>query len=185
MILTGGASRRMGRNKLHLEIDGETILARVRQSVSTACDETILVGAGGVPDTRPGKLGPLAGLEAGLAAASHPLVFVAAGDMPFLNVALIEHLTSRLRNSGPSAVVPRHGGRPHPLCAAYRRDLLPEVSNALDGGVRAVKEFLDGLDGVEYVERLAGFGDPEVLLMNVNSPRDLERARAVALGELG
>lgn len=187
VILTGGASRRMGRDKLSLEIDGQAILAHVQKTVAAACDETILVGEGfgadddlRIPDIRPGKAGPLAGIEAGLAAARYALVFVAAGDMPFLNVALIEHLTARLRTSNPPAVVPYHDGRPHPLCAAYRRDLLPEVSNALDGGVRAVREFLSGLDGVEYVEELGGCGDPDVTLMNVNSPEDLGRARALA-----
>jgi len=191
VILTGGASRRMGRDKLSLEIDGQTILAHVQETVAAACDETILVGEGfgtgegrRVPDIRLGKAGPLAGIEAGLVAARYPLVFVAAGDMPFLNVALVEYLTSRLRTSNQSVIVPYHDGRPHPLCAAYRRDLRLRVSGALDGGVRAVGEFLSGLGGVEYVEELDGCGDPDVALMNVNSPEDLGRARAVAAREL-
>lgn len=189
VILTGGESRRMGRDKLTLQVGDQTILARARETVAAACGETILVGEGGdgggarrVPDLRPEKAGPLAGIEAGLAAARYPLVFVAAGDMPFLSVALIEHLLARLKPP-TLAAVPFHGGRPHPLCAAYHRDLLPEVSAALDHRVRAVREFLAGLESVEYVEELGGFGDPDLMLMNVNAPEDLERARALVAGE--
>jgi molybdenum cofactor guanylyltransferase len=69
---------------------------------------------------------------------------------------------------------------PHPLCAAYRREIRPAVSAALDRGVRSVRELLEDLPGVRYVEEgeLRRFGDPELLLMNVNSPEDLTRARA-------
>jgi GTP:adenosylcobinamide-phosphate guanylyltransferase len=55
------------------------------------------------------------------------------------------------------------------------------VGAALDGGERAVGEFLNGVVGVEYVgEELRRFGEPDLLLMNVNSPRDLEEARREA-----
>jgi molybdopterin-guanine dinucleotide biosynthesis protein A len=132
-----------------------------------------------ISDERPGDLGPLAGMEAGLAAARNRLVFVAAGDMPFLPVKLIGYLLERLEGRGATAVVPRHGGRIHPLCAAYDREMLPHVRSALDGGVRSVRELLNDMDLVEYVEdELRRFGDPDLFLMNVNSPEDLERARA-------
>ena len=76
------------------------------------------------------------------------------------------------------AVIPHHGGRSHPLCGAYARALLPRVSAAFDGGVRAVSEFLEGTGGVEYVgEELRRFGEPDLLPMNVNTPGDLARAR--------
>jgi molybdopterin-guanine dinucleotide biosynthesis protein A len=79
------------------------------------------------------------------------------------------------------AAIPHHGGRSHPLCGAYARALLPRVSAALDGGTRAVSEFLEGTVGVQYVgEELRRFGEPDLLLLNVNSPLDLERARREA-----
>lgn len=178
----------MGRDKLVLEVDGEPLIQRAADALFVRCDEVMVVGSGvgrlptgvrGVPDKRSGALGPLAGIEAGLAASRNQVVFVAAGDMPFLEAGLIGCLLDRLAASKTSAVVPRYGGRTHPLCAAYSRDVLPLVRIALDEGVRAVREFLRGLDRVEYVgePELRRFGDPERLLMNVNSPEDLERAR--------
>ena len=179
----------MGRDKLLLEVGGATLVERVAGALSARCGEVILAGRGAAPlgvravgDARPGH-GPLAGMEAGLAAARHPLVFVAAGDMPFLRPELVDHLLGVLQDRGCPAAVPDDGGRTHPLCAAYSRDrVLPLLRSALDDGVRAAREFLSMLKGVAYVPEveLRGLGNPELLLMNVNSPEDLARARGLA-----
>lgn len=167
------------------------LIERVHKALRELCSEITAVGDGGpdaklpearrIPDSRPGKQGPLAGLEAGFSASSNEAVFVAAGDMPFLHPELAAHLCRLVEREGLSAAVPVYGGTSHPLCAAYRRDVLDEVSAALDGGVRSMKEFLASLGRVEYIEDgLECFGDPDVFLMNVNSPEDLERARSLA-----
>jgi molybdenum cofactor guanylyltransferase len=181
----------MGRDKLRLRVGGRTLLQRVHDALAARCAEVLLVGAGdcsrdlegatAVADLRPGRPGPLAGMEAGLAAASNPRVFVAAGDLPFLPVGLVD-ASLGLLDRGARAVVPRHGGTLHPLCAAYDRRLVAEVGGALDSGTRSVIRFLEGLGGVSYLEgeELRAFGEPEVFLMNVNSPEDLARARAIS-----
>lgn len=179
----------MGREKLSLEVDGVPLIERVRNALADCCREVLVVGGGDVrlegvryiTGERPGGLGPLAGMEAGLSSARCPQTFVAAGDMPFLTQSMVGYLLGRLTRGGVLAVVPRHRGRNHPLCAAYARTLLPRLGTALDGGVRAVHGFLEGVDGVEYVEEeLRRFGDPDLLLMNVNSPGDLDLARCEA-----
>jgi molybdopterin-guanine dinucleotide biosynthesis protein A len=179
----------MGRDKLLLEVGGVPLLRRVCDALSDRCAEIVVVGRGGevahlegirrVLDERPGAQGPLAGMEAGFAAARNRLVFVAAGDMPFLPEDLVAYLLERFESDGVSAVVPRHGSKIHPLCAAYDREILPHMRSALDEGVRAVHELLEKIHPVEYVEEeLLRFGDPDLFLMNVNSPEDLDRARA-------
>jgi len=179
----------MGREKLSLEVGGLPLVEHVYDTLSASCHEVIVVGGGNVclegvrhvPDERPGGQGPLAGIEAGLAASRYDHVFVAAGDMPFLSHGLVEYLLERLRRGNVVAAIPHHGGRSHPLCGAYARTLLPRAREALDGGARAVREFLKNTDGVEYIgKELRCFGDPDLVLMNVNSPRDLERARREA-----
>jgi len=179
----------MGREKLSIEIGGLRLIQLVNNALSASCQEVLVVGgsdiqlegARHIADVRPGREGPLAGIEAGLAAAKYDHVFVAAGDMPFLSQGLVGYLLERLGQGNVVAVIPHHGGRSHPLCGAYSRALLPRVRAALDNRVRAVHEFLEGAGRVEYVgEGLRRFGDPDLLLMNVNSPRDLERARREA-----
>ncbi len=179
----------MGRDKLSLEVNGVPLLQRVYEALSARCTEVVVVGGSGVrpegarriSDERPGVQGPLAGLEAGFAAVTNRLVFVAAGDMPFLSGDLVGYLLEHLEEREACAVVPRHRGRIHPLCAAYDRAVLPRARAALDEGVRAVHRFLETLDNVEYVEEgLRRVGDPDILLMNVNIPEDLDRARSGA-----
>ena len=183
VVLAGGESRRMGRDKLRLMVGGKPLLARVCLALASRCDEILVVGgcapagARHVPDLRPGRQGPLVGIEAGLLAARHRAVFVAAGDMPFLTGALAGYLLGLLSGDIP-AVVPDFGGRLHPLCAAYEREVRFPASAALDRGTRSVRELLGTLPDVRYVpeEELRQFGDPELLLANVNSPEDLDRA---------
>jgi molybdenum cofactor guanylyltransferase len=186
VILAGGKSHRMGRDKLPLMVGKKPLLDRVYLALASCCSEILVAGGGGyapagarrVPDLRPGRQGPLAGIEAGLLAARHRAVFVAAGDMPFLTGDLAKYLLGLLSNDVP-AVVPDSGGRLHPLCAAYGREVQPAVSAALDRGIRPVRELLEALSGVRFVRQgeLRRFGNPDLLLTNVNSPEDLERAR--------
>ncbi len=149
IILAGGKSSRMGRDKLTLEVGGRPLISRVHDALVPSCGEIILVGNGPdvtnarrVGDLREGREGPLAGLEAGLGAASSPWVFVVAGDMPFVPPGLVRFLLDRLRSRGLRAVVPRHAGRVHPLCAAYDRGVLADVSRLLDSGTRAAWRLL-------------------------------------------
>jgi molybdenum cofactor guanylyltransferase len=179
----------MGREKLSLEVEGVPLIERVRAALTDCCREVLVVGGGSVrlegvryiAGERPGGLGPLAGIEAGLSFSRYPLSFIAAGDMPFLTQSMVGYLLGRLARGGVLAVVPRYRGRIHPLCAAYARTLLPRLGTALDGGARSVHGFLEGVDEVEYVgEELRRFGAPGLLLMNVNAPGDLELARREA-----
>jgi len=176
----------MGQDKLPLKVGDMSLLERVHEALVSRCAEILIVGGGcvspetrRVSDLRSGHQGPLAGIEAALLAARYRSVFIAAGDMPFLTGDLVDYLLGLLSDHLP-AVVPDFGGRPHPLCAAYSRAVQPAVSSALDRGVRSVRELLEGLPEVRYVgeEELRRCGDPNLLLMNVNSPEDLARARA-------
>ena len=181
----------MGRDKLPLGIGNTTLLDRVHDALASRCAEVFVAGPKGhvpagarrIPDLRPGRQGPLAGIEAGLVAARYRSVFVAAGDMPFITGDLVGYLLGLLPDR-VSAVVPVFGSALHPLCAAYGREVRPAVSAALDGGMRSVRVLLEGLPRVRYVEEeeLRRFGDPNLLLTNVNSPEDLARARAVLRG---
>jgi len=177
----------MGRDKLPLKVGTTPLLDRVHAVLSSRCEEVLVVGGGGripagarrISDLRPGRQGPLAGIEAGLLAARSRTVFVAAGDMPFLTSELVGHLLDLLQPGVP-AVVPVSGEGSHPLCAAYDgREVLSVAGAALDRGARSVRGLLEGLPGVRYAGEgeLRRFGDPDLLLSNVNSPEDLARAR--------
>jgi molybdopterin-guanine dinucleotide biosynthesis protein A len=162
LLLAGGESRRMGRPKALLEVGDETLIEFVCRRLRDGFDEILVstnqpgalpaaLGARAVPDRLPGA-GPLAGIEAGLAAARHEVVFTIACDMPYVDLPLARNLVRASR--GFDAAVPRVDGRPEPVCAAYRLRSLPALTKALDDGIRKAAEALDRLhtcwwDGVD------------------------------------
>ncbi len=103
IILAGGASRRMGRDKAFIEFEGAPLIARVIERMQTLSAEIILVandtdayarfGLRVVNDVVPGK-GSLGGIFSGLQAAREPYALAVACDMPFLNPALLRYLIS-------------------------------------------------------------------------------------------
>jgi molybdenum cofactor guanylyltransferase len=125
-VLCGGASRRMGRDKATLPVDGVPLAGRVRAAAARVADPVVLVAPDGHPAHRlggpavadPGQ-GPLAALAAALAALATEQVLVLAGDHPDLEFALLAHLVG-LRAEG-EAVVCRRAGRLEPLVAVYQR----------------------------------------------------------------
>lgn len=117
IILAGGKSRRMGREKGLIEFDGRPLIAHVINAIEPLCSEIIIVaneessyhqfGHTVLPDVFPGK-GSLGGVFSGLQAAREPFALALACDMPFLNRGLLGYLLSCL--PGFDLVIPRARG---------------------------------------------------------------------------
>jgi molybdopterin-guanine dinucleotide biosynthesis protein A len=164
----------MGRSKALLPVQGTTLVEWLVGRLEPSFQELLVAAeeAGQLPaglrrhfvaDHRPGA-GPLAGIEAGLAAARHPTLVALACDMPHVTPALAARLAAAV--AGYDAAVPRFGGRPEPACAAYRRGALPAISAALDEGRRKSADSLAALD-VNWIDDM----DP-LLFTNLNTPDD-------------
>jgi molybdopterin-guanine dinucleotide biosynthesis protein A len=117
--------------------------------------------------------GPLAGIEAGIEAALHDPVFVIACDMPFVTRDVAQMAVTAARMC--DAAVPRVGGRPEPVCAAYRKSALPHISLSLDSGGRRAADVLARLD-VTWLDQV-----PSDVVRSLNTPDDYLRFR-VAVG---
>ena len=192
-ILTGGTSRRMGKDKAWLRLqepDGKTLIEAVLELLEPDYQPVrILAGQSPVapyaalgvavqPDRIPHS-GPLGGIHAALATAERDIVLVAACDLPFLTREFLAGLSSLI--SGHDAVVPRPGGVPVPVCAFYTKRCLPALEARLDRGELKAADFLDDL-GVRWVEgdELARLDPQGTALFNLNTPEDVERAREIA-----
>ena len=194
VVLAGGASSRLGRDKALATVGDRPMLTRVVDAVSVACSETLVAGdptgreelelPGGarwIPDRYTDK-GPLAGLHAGLAEAHHDLVVAVGCDMPFLNGLLLVLLLRVAEEDRQlyQAVVPRVGGRLQPLHAVYHRSCARQVEELLATEASPAPS-LHGLVSrlrVRYVEEaeLRPF-DPELRsFLSVNTEEELERA---------
>jgi len=192
LVLAGGASRRMGRNKAGLPFDGETLLARAitrlapqvaAVAVSGDPAEPALAAAGVtvLPDPLPDRPGPLAGMLAGLLWAAErgaARLQVVPVDAPFLPDDLVVRLAA---TAGGGIAVAHSGGRAHPVVVQLPVALAADLAAHLaGGGPRAVARWLDRHDPrpVEFALRADGV-DP---FLNLNTPEDLDRAADLLAG---
>ena len=191
IVLAGGISRRLGRNKALESIGGEPLIARVIGRLSEIAGATVVVvadmdQAARLPlperstvteDVYPGK-GSLGGIFSGLRQATSPWSMVVACDMPFLNLDLIRYMLS-LRE-GQDVVVPLAEGRPEPTHALYSKSCLPFIDDQLESGDLKIARFYDKVD-VRYVseEETARFDPDHLSFFNVNTQEDLDRSLAL------
>lgn len=181
IVLAGGQSRRMGRDKALLIVDGVTLLERAVRTLGETASTVIVVaddpgryllaGATVVGDDFPGA-GPLGGIVTGLRHAGPGLHLVIACDMPFVRGELLALLLSRA--AGHDAAIPWIGGRPEPLCAAYDFRCLSPLSRTIAEGERAVHRALHLISAVQVEESDVREIDPALAsFVNLNEPRDL------------
>jgi molybdenum cofactor guanylyltransferase len=167
VILCGGRSRRMGRDKALVEVGGRPLVAILAERLATVADP-ILVASG-----RPGRYaGPLGGLAAALAASPHPLLAAVAVDMPFASSEVVRLLASRCE--GHDAAVPVTTGGREPLHAVYAATALPTARLALAEGPVALRAVLDRLRVRDVAQAEWRAADPEGrFAWNLNRPGDL------------
>ena len=181
LVLSGGRSRRLGRDKATRHLGGRTLLQRLLAQVP-ATVPVVLVGppVPGLParvrvmrEDPPGA-GPLAGIGAGLNEVGTDLVGVLAADMPF-GVPVAIGALERLAEAGSTvdAVLPVDPeGRRQPLAAAYRTGALRTALAGLglvEG--RPVRDLTAALRVMEWPV-------PAADLMDVDTDTDLRAARA-------
>lgn len=185
LVLAGGGSRRMGRDKAFLKLRGRALIEIVIDQVRKACEEVFVVAreAGpyadlGVPvvsDVYQG-VGVLGGLHAGLLAASHEVAVVVGCDMPFLVPALLRAFGSWA--DGVDVAVLRQGEHTEPLHGAYRRSCLGAIEAAIRAGRRRIISFFPSVR-VRYVtaEQVRTFDPALRFLRNVNTPEEWKRVQ--------
>lgn len=184
IVLAGGLGTRLGSDKAAAQAAGRSLLHWTVRALAAVADEIIVVARIGqtlpppgehpwriVHDARP-EAGPLAGIEAGLAAARHDLTLVVATDMPLLQPALLRAVAAGCR--GVDLAMPVRDGRPEPLLAAYRRACLPLVSSLLDRDERRPRRLLDEAPSRRIaVDDLRAHDATLESFRNVNTPDDL------------
>jgi molybdopterin-guanine dinucleotide biosynthesis protein A len=168
IVLTGGASRRLGRDKATTPVAGRRMIDRILAGLPP---EVPVVVVGPDPHVRrpitltredPPGGGPAAGIAAGIAVTSTPFVAVLATDMPSAVPALLQ-----LPLPAGDALVPRTDGHAQPLCAWYRTTALRRAAPAAGMSMREVLARL----AVEYVDVAAA------ALVDIDTAQDLHAAQ--------
>ncbi len=182
IILAGGASRRMGRDKATLPYQGSTLVEHMVDILKPRCAPVYVVAAPGqaLPQLDAEVLrdevrgvGPLLATGRGLRAAADAgieLAFVSAVDMPLLTVDLIDQLVGPAVVLGADVVLP-WDGRDHYLAGIYRTSLADRVEALVAAGERSMRALVQTVDTQRIVlpEQRA--------LTNVNTTADLDAVR--------
>nr|WP_301337112.1 molybdenum cofactor guanylyltransferase [Mycobacterium asiaticum] len=180
VVVAGGESRRMGRDKATLPLPGGTgtLVEHVVDVLSQRCSPVYVVAAPGqrlpalsahiLRDEVRG-LGPLPATGRGLRAAAEAgarYAFVSAVDMPSLTADLIDELL-RLAVETHAEVVMPWDGRSHYLAAVYRTDLADRIDGLVAAGARRMSALIDASDAQQIVLPDSGS------LTNINTSDDL------------
>ena len=196
VILAGGKSARLGRDKAGEVLLGRSLLQRAVDAFAGLVHEYVIVSAVGqalpavevdaplltAEDVYP-ETGPLGGIYTGLSAMTSSQAVVVACDMPLLQPALL----SELLRLAPAydAVVPLNG-LPEPLCAAYSRACLAAVRKRLEAGLYKTTGFLDDVRTL-YLQPEAwrAFDAAGLSFQNLNEEADLRRIEGLLNSGLG
>ena len=178
VVLAGGASRRMGRDKATLPFDGSTMVEHVVAAVSRRCSPVFVIAAPGQPlpalsaevlrDEVRG-VGPLVATGRGLRAVAEAgldRAFVCAVDMPYLSSELIDTLAASADRLPADIVLP-WDGRDHYLAGIYRSALTEQIADLVRDGRRSMRALAESVDTQRIVMA------PQRALTNVNTAADL------------
>ena len=185
LVLAGGLGRRMGGVDKGLSLlDGEPLVEHIIRRLAPQVGQLIInanqnhdIYAGfGYPvvgDRIEGHAGPLAGLEAGLAACTTPYLLTVPCDSPFLPADLVSRLAACLTAHKASIAVARTGEQLHPVFSLIRSDELPELQAFINAGGRRMEAWLKRLRWVP-----CPFDDCPEAFANINTPDELRAHQA-------
>jgi molybdopterin-guanine dinucleotide biosynthesis protein A len=193
VVLAGGQSSRLGRDKSLLNVCGQPLVARIINTLSTLSDDLVVVASDLEPLDAldlPARLvrdekqsvGALMGLYTGLKVVDHTHALVVACDMPFLNLSLLRYMLPLA--SGYDIVIPRMNDYLEPLHAVYGKSCLPAIQRLLDQGRRQIIAFFPEVR-VRYIEEaeINRFDPQHLSFLNVNTPEDWQEVQRL-LGDL-
>ena len=181
VILVGGKSSRMGRDKALLPLYGANLLDKVLDTLRSGLQHVILVGdhperfegygLNIYPDIFPGS--SLGGLYTALSRAETPYIFASACDLPFASPSILRLILSL--GEGFDAVVPLNGNYPEPLFALYHKNCLEPMKELLDARNYRIYDFYSQVR-IRYVtpEEIASVGGTGRAFLNVNTSKEYE-----------
>jgi molybdopterin-guanine dinucleotide biosynthesis protein A len=181
VVLAGGQGRRMGGVDKGLQpLRGKPMVDWVVARFKPQVEEIIInanqnleryraFGYRVVADEIGGFAGPLAGLHAGLSAASHPLVATVPCDSPFLPADLVARLKNALGDK--DLAVAKTLAQPHPVFVLLRTGLKRNLEAFLEQGGRKIDAWYGSLRTVEV-----SFDDEADAFRNINTLEELGKS---------
>ena len=196
VILAGGFSRRFGRDKGLVVLDGKPLVLHVIERVSNMVDEIVVVVSSkdqkkkfevlledkaDIAIDKNDAQSPLVGAITGFESAEGEYSLLLPCDTPLVSTQIVQFLLDVCTNK--SAVIPRWpSGYIEPLQAAYHtKSALTAAKTALEQGKMNMRSMIDNLSLVRYVSTMVLEQlEPKLLtFFNINTPQDLKRAESL------
>jgi molybdopterin-guanine dinucleotide biosynthesis protein A len=181
MLLAGGESRRMGRDKAMLVFRGKPLWQTQVECLEKLHPAEILLSARSDPAWRPGNVrfvadaapsrGPLSGLAAALDAARTPHLLALAVDIPFMTAKYLRSLCNLIEPG--RGVLPVIGDRAEPLAAIYPVEAHVDLAAALRGSDSSLQSLTASLIAAGKLRAIAVAQRERALFRNFNEPADL------------
>lgn len=178
-VLTGGSSRRMGRTKALIEVEGVPMASIVAAALADAGCESVValggdpeqlsvLGLNVLPDEHPAQ-GPLGGVISALGTCPKPAtaMVVVACDLPRLTGADLVPLVEAARDNPMADVVVARTSRLEPACAVWNLQCLPTLREIFANGERALHPAIAQLSSIEVAVDARA-------MRNVNTSADLD-----------
>jgi molybdopterin-guanine dinucleotide biosynthesis protein A len=183
VLLAGGKSSRMGRDKAFLEIEGQPLWRRQIETLRTLSPEQLMISGPPqeawrefeiVADVIAGA-GPLAGVATALRKCPSPRLVVLAVDLPAMRADFLRSLLARC--SDDQGVVPRSSRGFEPLAAVYPASCVALAATSLLSRDFSMESFVQGALRKKLVREHTISPPEEHLFANLNTPADYESAR--------
>ncbi|MGC8976283.1 MAG: molybdenum cofactor guanylyltransferase [Candidatus Ratteibacteria bacterium] len=178
ILAKGEKSRRIGKIKAFIEIEGITIIERMINEILDIFEKIIIV------TTKPEifekiknveivfdeyKIGPIGGILKGLQVSPHFYNFIFACDYPFLNKDIVRYMIEIEKDY--DVLIPKKGNSIHPLFAIYSKRTIPVIEKNIIMKKYRVFDLLNELN-VKYLERIKDF---DYLFFNLNRKEDIKK----------
>ncbi len=193
VILAGGKSRRMGRNKAFLRLGNDTLIGHVIERLQSITHDLLLITNN--PDEYVHldiemyndiiqNVGTLGGIHSGLTYASHETVICVGCDSPFLSPNLLNYLVSALADY--DAVMPLTDKVDNTqktlqtLCAVYSKRCIPIIAEMLKCSELRVHALRENANVLCVNPEIWKLYDPDGMsFFNVNTPEDYGQAQSI------
>ncbi len=185
VILAGGRSRRMGRDKAFLPFGKGLLIERVIEVMRQVTGDVILITNTPEPYQRFGlpmfsdvipEAGSLGGIYSGLTYAKTPYTLCVACDMPFVKLQFLCFLCDTAAEA--DVVIPRNVEDFQPLCAVYSQVCREPIRQKIEDQRLKITGFFDQVRvRVIEGELLTRYDPHNVMFFNANTPEEYERAR--------
>jgi molybdopterin-guanine dinucleotide biosynthesis protein A len=168
VVLAGGSSRRMGRDKAMMPLQGRPIIERIIRIMDGIFERTIIIaqahqdfslyGRQVVHDLVPG-FGALMGLYTGLKKSPTWRVLAVACDMPFIQPGLLSYMCSV--DHPADVIVPKINGHFEPLLAIYSKSCLPAIEELIGKSDKSILSLYPKVTVREITQEEIELSDPE------------------------